>query len=83
MQTYKSDEARDKLRDILDAVTAGREVVIERYNKPVGVVVPHAAWLAYRRQRRERIERAVQRMAAGDYLTLEQVEARLNERRMA
>ena len=83
MQTYKSDEARDKLRDILDAVTAGREVVIERYNKPVGVVVPHAAWLAYRRQRRERIERAVQRMAAGDYLTLEQVEARLNERGMA
>jgi prevent-host-death family protein len=83
MQTYKSDEARDKLRDILDAVTAGREVVIERYNKPVGVVVPHAAWLAYKRQRKERIERAVQRMAGGDYLTLEQVEAKLNERGMA
>jgi prevent-host-death family protein len=82
MQTYKSDEARDKLRDILDAVTAGREVVIERYNKPVGVLVPHAAWLAYRRQRRERIERAVQRMTAGDYVTLEQVEAKLNERGM-
>jgi prevent-host-death family protein len=82
MQTFKSDEARAKLRDILDAVTAGGEVVIERYHKPVGVLVPHAAWLAYKRQRKERIERAVKRMAAGDYLTLEQVEAKLNERGM-
>lgn len=41
LKTFKRDEARSKLRDILDEVTAGREVMIERYNQPVGVVVPH------------------------------------------
>lgn len=44
MKIYKSDEARLKLRDILDDTIAGQESVIERYNKPVAVVVPYAVW---------------------------------------
>ena len=46
---YKSDEARAKLRDILDEVTAGREVVIQRYDKPVGVIIPYELWKAFKR----------------------------------
>jgi PHD/YefM family antitoxin component YafN of YafNO toxin-antitoxin module len=41
-KTYKSEEARLKLRDILDEVMTGAgDVVIERYSKPT-VVVEHS-----------------------------------------
>ena len=45
VKTIGSDEARVKLRDILDDVYAGQiEVVIERYNKPTAVVVNYSQW---------------------------------------
>lgn len=44
--TVKSDEARIRMRDILDEAVAGREVVIQRYDKPVAVVVPYELWKA-------------------------------------
>jgi prevent-host-death family protein len=44
VMTVKSDEARIRMRDILDETVAGREVVIQRYNKPVAVVVPYELW---------------------------------------
>lgn len=46
MMTVKSDEARTRMRDILDEAVAGREVVIQRYAKPVAVVVPYELWKA-------------------------------------
>ena len=46
LMTVKSDEARIRMRDILDEAVAGREVVIQRYNKPVAVVVPYELWKA-------------------------------------
>ena len=46
MMRVKSDEARTRMRDILDETVAGREVVIQRYNKPVAVVVPYESWKA-------------------------------------
>ena len=46
MMTVKSDEARTRMRDILDEAVAGREVVIQRYEKPVAVVVPYELWKA-------------------------------------
>ena len=44
MATIKmsSDEARSKWREVLDTAVAGNQVVIERYGKPVAVIVPHA-----------------------------------------
>lgn len=59
----KSDEARTRFRDVIDEVIAGRSVLIERYNKPVGVFIPHDKWEAFQiaeafreaRQVRERI----------------------------
>jgi prevent-host-death family protein len=50
-KTFKSDEARLKLRDILDDVFRGdTEVVIERYNKPTAVVVNYDQWQALKQQ---------------------------------
>jgi prevent-host-death family protein len=46
LMTVKSDEARIRMRDILDETVAGREVVIQRYDKPVAVVVPYELWKA-------------------------------------
>ncbi|MCX6050242.1 MAG: type II toxin-antitoxin system prevent-host-death family antitoxin [Chloroflexi bacterium] len=46
IMTVKSDEARIRMRDILDETVAGREVVIQRYDKPVAVVVPYELWKA-------------------------------------
>ena len=51
VKTFKSDEARLKLRDILDDVLRGdTEVIIERYNKPSAVVVNYEQWQALKRQ---------------------------------
>ncbi len=50
----KSDEVRNSFRDVLDAVQNGATVVIERYNKSIGVLVPIDKWHAY-----ERIEAAI------------------------
>jgi len=76
-----SDEARLKLRDILDDVQTGAtEVVIERYHKPTAVVVNYAQWQAWRRQRKERLKRIRQDMDAGHYLTQEELDKELSER---
>jgi prevent-host-death family protein len=77
VKTIKSEEARIKMRDILDEVTAGREVVIERYNKPVGVLVPHTLWQSLKKLQREEIARIRQAMDAGDYKTWDEVKADL------
>lgn len=37
-----SDEARSKWREVLDTAVAGNQIIIERYGKPVAVLVPHA-----------------------------------------
>ena len=79
IRTVKSEEARTSMRDILDDVNAGREVIIERYNKPVGVIVPHARWQAWKRRRQEEIAQARAEIAAGEYYTFEQVEAMLKK----
>jgi len=75
----KSDEARTKMRDILDEVTAGREVVIARYNKPTAVVVNYAQWQAWKRERKERRNRLRKGMDDGDYATQGEVDAGLRE----
>jgi antitoxin (DNA-binding transcriptional repressor) of toxin-antitoxin stability system len=77
VRTVKSDEARTLLRDLLDDVTAGREVVIERYNKPVGVLIPHTQWQRWKKAQREEIARIRAEMDAGHDYSFEEVEAKL------
>lgn len=42
----KSDDARQNWRELLDQILSNQasEVVIERYNKPLAVLVNHGAW---------------------------------------
>ncbi len=79
IKTYKSDEARLKMRDILDDVTAGRESIIQRYDKPVAVVVPHALWQSMKRERKTYLDAISKRMDEGEYYTMDQVEAILKQ----
>lgn len=44
--TMSSEEARLNWRDTVDTAHTGSPVVIERYNKPVVVMVSHAEWQA-------------------------------------
>ena len=49
----KSDEARNSWRDLLDRVTAGGDIVIERYNKPVAALISYEMFLALQEEREE------------------------------
>jgi antitoxin (DNA-binding transcriptional repressor) of toxin-antitoxin stability system len=40
MESYRANEARLKMRDILTAVERGEHVQIQRYDTPTAVVVP-------------------------------------------
>jgi prevent-host-death family protein len=65
IKTFKSDEARLKLRDILDDVFRGdTEVVIERYNKPTAVVINYEQWLVLKRARQAELLAEAKRIAA-------------------
>lgn len=77
-KTMRSEEARIKMRDILDEVYAGNtEVVIERYNRPTAVVVSYSQWQAWKRQRQQHIAAARKEAAEGNVLTQAEVRAEL------
>jgi prevent-host-death family protein len=44
-RVLSSDEARTRWRHIMDAATAGEDVVVERYGKPTVAVIPYADYL--------------------------------------
>lgn len=77
IKTYGSEEARLKLRDILDDVNSGQESVIERYNKPVAVVVGYRQWQALKRLRAEQLAQSRAEARAGQTHTFEEVEQML------
>lgn len=39
-----SDQARANWREVLDTAVAGQQIIIERYGKPVAVLVPYAEY---------------------------------------
>src|SRR5688572_18889170 len=51
--TVKSEEARLNWRDTLDTAHTGGAVVIERYSKPVAVVVNYEQWQKERTRLKE------------------------------
>ena len=40
-RVISSDQARAKWREVLDTAVAGKNVIIERYGKPVAVIIPY------------------------------------------
>ncbi len=79
-KTFTSEGIYNKIGELLAAVMAGQEVVIEQHGKAVGVVVPHARWLTWKLQRRQQLDEIRADMDAGNYFTQEQVEASLLEK---
>ena len=51
--TFKSDEARKRWRDMMDAALVGKDVVIERYDKPQAVLVNYEQWQKEKARLRE------------------------------
>lgn len=46
VRILKSTETRQNWRDVLDAVCAGNDVVIERYEKPVAALIAYEDFIA-------------------------------------
>ncbi len=47
VRTYESNRARSQWRDVLDEATTGEaDIVVERYGKPVAVVISYADYEA-------------------------------------
>lgn len=46
VQVIKSDDARNNWRDVLDTVSAGDDVVIERYTKAVAALIRYEDYIA-------------------------------------
>jgi prevent-host-death family protein len=46
VQTYDSNTARAKWRELLDKAGAGRDAVIERYGQPTAALIPYEDFLA-------------------------------------
>jgi hypothetical protein len=81
--TMKGEEARNSWRDIIDTAFRGGQVVIQRYDKPVAVLVNYEAWQewqAWKQQRRAYLDKLSAEIDAGHYFTQEQVEQGLRER---
>lgn len=63
VQTYDSNRARAKWRDVLDVASAGTsDVVIERYGKPVAVVIAYDDYISVQDELDD--QRAARRAAA-------------------
>ncbi|MBV7336076.1 type II toxin-antitoxin system Phd/YefM family antitoxin [Chloroflexi bacterium TSY] len=59
--TIRSEEARSKWRDVVDAVlTRTGEFIIQRYGKPVAVLVNHDEWSMLKRLHAEELKRRSQ-----------------------
>ena len=78
--TMKSEEARVRMRDILDEVLSGKEVVIERYAKPTAVVIGYKQWQAWKKRWLTILDEASREVQEGNYFTEEQVEDGLRQR---
>jgi len=62
--TISSDQARINWRDTIDTAFKGDEVVIERYSKPVAVVVSYEEW--QRRFTQKQVEAIISAQRAKD-----------------
>ena len=75
--TLRSDDARLKWRDTVDTAFRGTPVIIERYNKPVAVLVGHDEWLALRAQHLALLNERSAAVKEGNFVTWEDVKAQM------
>lgn len=63
-----SDAVRSGWRDVVDNVMAGGTVLVERYNKPVAVVIPYADFMAVKEQLEDLHDLRLAEAAYAEYL---------------
>lgn len=66
--TISADQARINWRDTVDAAYRGDEIVIERYNKPVAVLMSYDEWAKLRLSAESR-QIAARNDAAGSWVS--------------
>lgn len=77
VMTIRSEEARNRFRDMLDTAVAGGETVIERHGKPTAVIINYDQWQRWRRMWLAMIDQRIAEMDAGNFVPFEEVEAEL------
>lgn len=82
--TFKSDEARNRWRDMMDIALTGGQVIVERYNKPQAILIGYEQMKAIMQrlheleawQEAQRIKQDIDTGKA-QVVTLEQHQARM------
>lgn len=78
IETMSSDNARQKWGELITSAIRGDTTVIERYGKPLAVLVSHDRWQETQRQLREL--RADESAHRGEFISDAELEAGLKER---
>lgn len=80
VKTMKSEEARLSWRDVLDTAHTGGAVVVERYEKPVAVVISYRRWEQMQAEHLELLKRwAADADRDGTWVSWEEAKAGLAE----
>ena len=81
LKTVSSEDARNRLRDVMDEVITGdAEVIIERHGKPTVAMISYKEYQRIQQQREKRRAKLAKiraEMAAGNFMTWAAVEADL------
>ena len=78
IETMSSDQARQKWGELITSAVRGDTTVIERYGKPLAVLVSHDQWQEAQRQLREM--RADEAARHGEFISDAELEAGLKAR---
>ena len=79
--TMTTDQARTNWRAVIEKTFVDKDqVIIERYNRPVCVLVDYDLWQIMQQYREEHLRKLSKQIDDGDFVTQEEVEAGLRER---
>jgi hypothetical protein len=78
--TYKSFNARRKWREMMDNALIGKQVIVERYDTPVAVLVNYEQWQMFQKSFLAMLQERSNEVAAGNFVPFEEVETDLRAR---
>jgi hypothetical protein len=78
--TYKSFNARRKWREMMDNALIGKQVIVERYDTPVAVLVNYQQWQMFQKSFLAMLQERSNEVAAGNFISFEEVETDLRAR---
>ncbi|MBV7326680.1 type II toxin-antitoxin system Phd/YefM family antitoxin [Chloroflexi bacterium TSY] len=72
VQTFKSEVVRQNWRDKLDDVFRGAAIIIERYTKPIAVLISYDEYRRLKGAEIQELNRISTEMDDGQYVTMEE-----------